>query len=304
MSDLNSMLDSWDELDGVEFEDEEVGFSGGSNRIEGHGVFDVKITMCKLIVQPKKKTQYIEIDFETKEGKAHREQFMIKGSNGLPYYVYQGKKRPHFGLSKVKSLITVLGLYKDETNKMKALFSNTKQAEVEFQEYGKDVKQDYTVFPDVIGSKVKIAVKSKKVNQRSQYDSSDAYMKSCLSATKSFAKANPKKKFAAKAAKVEEGEYAEVYRYFTETEVAHFATADGLLQSEIELGEGGLLDKFLSMNEDGSIYDARTLFVENLSDSERKKLSIDEYGKIEANDSDEEFEDEPEIEDDSSDDTW
>ena len=175
---LDTMLDGWDDIQDVEDEEETVGFEG-SNRIEGHQSVVVAIKMAKIIKIAKSKVLFLEIDFESKDGKEHRERFMLKGKDGKPFYMYQKKKRAHFGVSKIKSLLAVLGLYTDEANKMKALFSNTEEAEVEFTEYGKDVKQDYTIFPDLIGKKVMIAVKSKKVNSRTGFEDDDAYLVQC-----------------------------------------------------------------------------------------------------------------------------
>jgi len=274
---LDEMLDQWDDVDeGVEEDVETVGYD--SNRIEGYGVADVKVTMAKLINVSKKKVQFIELDFQTKDGKELRERFMIRGSDGKTFYVYKGKKKQHFGVSKIKSLINVAGLYKGEANKMKELFSNTETAEVEFKEYGKDVKQDYTVFTDLIGVKVKIAVKSKKENSQTGNDDDDKYILSCTNATEQFKKDNPKKKSAQKFKA--DDKYVNVYKWFTVTEVAHFISADGLLASEIESGEGVLMEKYIGMNNEGEVFDVRTLIVENLSEGERKKLGIDEFGKI------------------------
>jgi len=190
---LDAMLDGWDDIEDIEEEDEQVGYDD-SNRIEGYQVADVKITMAKVIKVAKKKVQFIELDFATKDGKEHRERFMIRGSDGKTFYVHMKKKKQHFGVSKIKSLMKVLGLYKDEANLMKALFSHTDEAEVEFNEYGKDVKQDYTTFPDLIGQKCKIAVRSKRENARKKNDSDDSYIKACIKGTEAFKKKHPKKK--------------------------------------------------------------------------------------------------------------
>ena len=299
---MDDMLDQWDDVDeGVEEDEETVGFDG-NNRIEGYGVVDVKVTMMKLINIPKSKVQFIEIDFESKDGKELREKFMIRGKDGKTFFVFKGKKKQHFGVSKIKSLIKVAGLYTDEDNLMKALFSNTEEAEVEFSEYGKDVKQDYITFPDVIGCKVKIAVKSKKENSQTSNDDDDKYVQSCVKATEAFKKANPKKK---SAQKFKSGDkYINVYKWFTVTEVAHFISKDGLLASELGKDEGTLMDKFLSMNDAGEVFDVRTLIVEDLSEGERKKLGIDEHGKVLSTDEEGGEEPEEESEEEEEEDDW
>ena len=285
---LKAMTEGFDEE--VEEFEETVGF-GESSYIVGYQAADVKVSMAKLITIPKSKVQFIELDFETKDGKTLREKYMLKGKTGTTFFMSQGKKRPHFGLSKIKSLINVLGLYGDNANKMKALFSNTEVADVTYTEYGKEKTEEFVTFTDLIGSKCKILVKSKKVNQNSANDEDDAYMVQCVKDVKAFAKEHPKKKAAQKWKGDED--YFPVYRWFTETAVDHFCTTDGLLQSEMESGEGKLLDKWLGMSDEGQIYDTRVLIVDDLSEGQREKLGIDQYGKIVETESSEESYDEP-----------
>ncbi len=304
---LDELMGGFDEMDDVEDEQETVGFE--SDYIVGYGGFDVRIQMAKLVLQRNNKNkitgkvQWIEIDFETKDGKKMREKYMIKGKDGKPFFMRKGKKSAHFGVSKIKSLITVAGLYDGESNKMKALFSNTEEAEVEYNEYGKDKKEDFVVFPDLIGAKVKILVGSKKENATTATDDDDAYIQFCIAQTEAFKKANPKRKFAAKFKK--DDEYVNVFKWYTVTEVKHFATLGGLLQSEMVSGEGSLAEKYLGMQEEGHIFDMRTLVVEDMSEGERNKWNLNEYGKVVEADSDEgeETYEEPEEESDG-DDEW
>jgi len=299
---LKDMMDGFD-INDIEEEEETVGF-GESSYIVGYQAVDVKITMAKLITIKDSKVQFIELDFESKDGKQLREKYMLKGKTGATFFMQGGKKRAHFGLSKIKSLINVLGLYSNESNKMKELFSNVEVKDVTYSEYGEEKTEEFITFTDLIGSKVKILVKSKKINQNSANDNTNDYMVQCVKDVKSFAKQHPKKKSAQKW-KGDEN-YFPVYRWFTETNVDHFCTIDGLLQSEMESGEGKLMDKWLSMSEEGQIFDTRVLIVEDLSEAKRKKLSIDEYGKIIETDT--EYEDEPEVEptseEEDDDDSW
>ncbi len=299
---LDAMLDGWDDIEDIEEEEETVGYDD-STRIEGYGVADVKLDMVKLINIPKKKVQFIEIDFTSKEGKEHRERFMIRGSDGKTFYVHQKKKKQHFGVSKIKSLIKVLGLYTGETNLMKELFSNTEDAKVEFTEYGKEVKGTYTTFPDLIGKKCKIAVRSKRENSRKANDEDDKYIQSCIKATEAFKKKHPKKKSIQKIKPTDD--YVNVYQSFVNTEVAHFISTDGLLSSELGEEDGMLMDKFIAQKEAGEIFDMRTLVVEDLSEGERKKLGIDEYGKPVTDDEDESYDEgEDDAEEEEEEDDW
>lgn len=304
---LDALMGGFDDMDDVEDEEETVGFN--SDYIVGYGGFDVRVNMAKLILQADKKgkitgkVQWIEIDFETKDGKTMREKFMIKGKDGKPFFMNKGKKRPHFGVSKIKSLIAVAGLYADKANKMKELFSNTEEAEVEYNEYGKDIKADFVTFPDLIGAKVKILIASKKENAQTGTDEDDDYLNMCIAETEAFKKANPKRKFAAKFKK--DDAYVNIFKWFTVTEVKHFCTINGLLQSEMDSDEGVLMDKYLAMQEEGTIFDMRTLVVEDLSEGEREKWNLDEYGKQTIpEDGEEGASEEPEEEAEEEDDNW
>jgi len=80
-----------------------------------------------------------------------------------------------------------------------------------------------------------------------------------------------------------------VYQSFVNTEVAHFISTDGLLASELGEEEGMLMEKFIGLKEEGEVFDMRTLVVEDLSEGERKKLNIDEFGKPVVDDEDESY---------------
>jgi len=293
-------------------EEEETVFSGGSESpfIVGYGAYDTKITMAKLVKVPKKKVQFIEVDFIDQNNKTHTESFMIKGSDGNSFFIgkqthNKGKKVQHFGVNKIKSLVKVAGLYpKEPSNKLMAnLFANTEDADVTYKKFGKEKTEEFTIFPDLIGKKVKICLTSKKENAQTAADGEDQkYIKACIKATEAYKKANPKKKSLSKF-KADDS-YVNVYKWFTNSSVSHFCTIDGLFASEMDSGEGTMLQDFLDANEKGLIFDGRTLIPEELTESERSKLNINEYGKqieVEANDS---YEEPTESEDEATDDEW
>jgi hypothetical protein len=257
--------------------------------------------MAKRIAFDKSKVEFIELDFIDKDGKTHREKFMLRGKDGKTFFVRNKKKTQHFGINKIKSLIKVVGLYKDTEHKklMGKLFSEAEVADVTYEEFGKEKTEEFLTFPDLIGKKVKICITSKKENSQmnvEQDDESDQkYVEQCIRDTKKFVKANPKKKSLKKFA--EDADYVNVYRWFTNSSVAHFCSLDGLFASELEDGEGKLLDKFLKANEVGEIFDGRTLKPEDLSERELKKLGINEYGKrIDPEDEDDDYDDDEELE--------
>lgn len=268
-------------------EEEETVFSGGSESpyLVGYGAYDTKITMAKLVKVPKKKVQFIEVDFIDKNGKTHTEEFMIKGKDGNSFFIggqphNKGKKVQHFGVNKIKSLIKVAGLYADEpSNKLMAnLFSNTEDADVTFKKFGKEKTEEFTIFPDLIGKKVKLCLTSKKENAQTASDGEDQkYIKACIKATEAYKKANPKKKSLAKFKP--DAEYVNVYKWFTNSSVSHFCTTDGLFASELEANEGTMLQDFIDANEEGLIFEGRTLIPEDLTEAERTKLGINEWGK-------------------------
>jgi len=158
-------------------------------------------------------------------------------------------------------------------------------------------------FADLIGKKVKICLTSRKENAQTAADGEDQkYIKACIKATEAYKKANPKKKSLSKF-KADDN-YVNVYKWFTNSSVSHFCTIDGLFASEMDSGEGTMLQDFLDANEKGLIFDGRTLIPEELTESERSKLNINEYGKqleAEANDS---YEEPTESEDEATDDEW
>lgn len=313
------LSDAWlnEEDDDIEEDAEEVYGGNDSNQIQGYGVVTAKIAMAKRITIKKSKVEFIEIDFITKDGKEHRERFMMRGKDGKPFYTYQKRKKQHFGVSKIKSLIKVLGLYSSESNLMAALYSNTEEAEVEFQEYGKDVKADYTVFTDLIDKKVKLCISSKKENSQtgSEQDDEDEqkYVNQCIKDTEKYKRANPKKKSLKKFGK--DDEYVNVYRWYTVSEIKHFCSVKNEFASEVgdEDEAGTMLQQFIDANEDGTIFEGRTLIADEMSERELKKLGISEFGKRvepeEDNDDgyddeeDDEPEDEPEQEEESEEET-
>jgi len=289
---LDGLLENWAEEE-VELEEEQVGFANSSDRIEGHQVAEVKVTMVKL-VPTKGKTVWVEFDFESKDGKTLRERQVLVGSKGASTYVRGGKKVNQTGVSKLMSLAIISGKFENSKTLLKDIKATTEKMEVKFSEYGKDIVADYIVFPTLIGSKVKIAVSSTKVNGRGQLG--DAYVDACHKATKAFSKANPKKRFAEKVAKCSGDDYVDVYKNFVESEVKHFITPSGQLRSEMGTDSTELMQKFIDSKDEGYVYDKRTLFVEKLSEAELKKLSIDKYGKFVEPEDDDGVEPEPEVE--------
>ena len=296
------LSDAWlnDSDDEIE-EDEETIFGGNdSNQIQGYGVVTAKITMAKRITIKNSKVEFIEIDFATKDGKEHRERFMMRGKDGKPFYTYQKRKKQHFGVSKIKSLIKVLGLYAEEKNLMAALYSNTEEAEVTFEEYGKEITAEYTVFTDLIDAKVKLCISSKKENSQTAAEQDDEdeqkYVNQCIKDTEKYKIANPKKKSLKKFKK--DDDYVNVYRWFTVSEIKHFCSMDGKFASELDDDEGSMLQQFIDANDEGEIFEGRTLIADDLSERALKKLGINEFGKrVEEDEEDDgydEEEDEPE----------
>lgn len=285
VEEATGLSDAWlnDEEDDIEEDAEEVYGGNNSNQIQGYGAHTAKIAMAKRITIPKSKVEFIEIDFITKDGKEHRERFMMRGKDGKPFYTYQKRKKQHFGVSKIKSLVKVLGLYEGEKNLMAALYSNTEEAEVEFSEYGKDVKGDYTVFTDLIDKKVKLCISSKKENSQTSSENDDEdeqkYIDQCIKDTEKYKKANPKKKSLNKFKK--DDDYVNVYRWFTVSEVKHFCSMNDEFASEVgdEDAAGTMLKQFIDANEEGTIFEGRTLIADEMSERELKKLGITEFGK-------------------------
>ena len=280
MSTDTGLSSAWLDDEDVE-EEEETVFTGESNFIQGYGVQTVKITMAKRLINDKTKTEFIELDFINKEGKTLREKYMVRGRDGNPYFIVKGTKKQHFGVSKIKGLIRVLGLYPDAKNLMKELYTNVEDIELTYEEYGKEVTETFTVFNDLINKKVKICVTSKKENSQMASEQDDPadqkYVNQCIKDTDAYKKAHPKKKSLKKFDK--DDDYVNVYRWFTVTSVSHFCSLKGLFGSEMKLDEGVLLDKFINANDDGEIFEGRTLIVEDLSDAAQTRLGIDEYGK-------------------------
>jgi len=299
MAENKGLSDAWlNEDEDIEEETESVYSGGESNFIQGYGAGSVKITMAKKINFKGKKTEFIELDFINKDGKTLREKFMVRGKDGKSFFTKDKRKRQHFGVSKIKSLIKVLGLYAEESNLMAALYSNTEEADVTWEEYGKEKTEEFTIFTDLIDTKVKLCITSKKENTQMASDQDDEddqkYVNQCIKDTEAYKKANPKKKSLKKFAK--DDEYVNVYRYFVVSTVAHFCSTEGLFGSEVEDGEGGLLDKFLAQNDEGEIFEARTLIADDLKESQLKKLGINEYGKqVEADEDEYDDVDEEEV---------
>ncbi len=298
-------LDS--ENNDVEEENEEVYGGNDSNFIVGYGVRTAKITMAKRIVIKNSKVEFIELDFVDKEGKTHRERFMMKGKDGKPFYTYQKRKKQHFGVSKIKSLIKVLGLYSDEKNLMAALYSNTEEAEVTFEEYGKEITAEYTVFTDLLDKKVQLCISSKKENSQTSCDQDDedeqSYVNQCIKDTEKYKIANPKKKSLKKFGK--DDAYVNIYRWFTISEIKHFCSVDGRFASEMGDDEGVMLQQFIDANEEGTIFEGRSLICDDMSERQLKKLGINEFGKrVEESDDDDGYdsEEDDDIEDDDAED--
>ena len=293
MAENKGLSSQWLDEDEDIIEDEETVFTGGSESpfIQGYGAKDVKISMAKRIVFDGSKVEFIELDFIDRDGKTLREKFMVRGKDGKPFYVDKKTKakKQHFGVNKIKSLIKVLGLYSGESNLMKELYSNTETADVTWEEYGKEKTEEFVVFNDLIGAKAKICITSKKENtqmSKDQDDDSDQkYVNQCIKDTEAYKKAHPKKKSLNRFKK--DDDYVNVYRWFTVSTVSHFCSTEGLFGSEIEDGKGELLQKFLDANEDGEIFEGRTLVAEDLTEKQREKLGINEYGKqVEADEDD------------------
>ncbi len=301
MAENKGLSDAWLNEDEDVEEDVESVYSSGSESpfIQGYGATDTKIVMAKKINFKGKKTEFIEIDFINKEGKTHREKFMVRGKDGKSFFTKDKRKRQHFGVSKIKSLLKVVGLYAEESNLMAALYSNTEEADVTWEEYGKEKTEEFTIFTDLIDKKVKLCITSKKENTQMNCDQDDEddqkYVNQCIKDTEAYKKAHPKKKSLKKFTK--DDEYVNVYRYFVVSTVAHFCSTEGLFGSEIEDGQGSLLDKFLEQNDEGEVFEGRTLVADELKESQLKKLGINIYGKQVEEDEDEYDDVEEEIED-------
>ena len=310
VEEATGLSDAWlnDEDDDVE-EDAESVYGGGGNSmfIEGYGAQDVKITMAKHLTFPKSKVEFIQLDFINKEEQTLSEKYMLRGKDGKTFYKRGNKKANHFGIPKIKSLLKILGLYQDENNVMAALFGDTEEAEITFTEYGAEKTEDATVFKGLLGKKVKVCVSSKKVNSQVAADREEGeeYIKSCIKDTETFKKAHPKKKSAQKFKK--DDAYVNVYKWYVESEVKHFCSLEGKFAAELD-GEGVMLQQYLDANDDGAVFDMRTLIVEELSDAKKEKYSINDYGKEVDSDSSDDGYDEPEEEaseeSDSDDSDW
>jgi len=295
-------------------EEEETVYTGGSESpyMTGYGVYDVKITMAKLVKVPKKKVQFIEVDFIDKDGKTHTEEFMVKGKDGKSFFIgnkphNKGKKVQHFGVNKIKSLIKTAGLFPDAVSKklMASLFESAEEAEVTYTKFGKEKTEDFLTFPDLIDKKVKLCLTSKKENATTSVEQDDKdeqkYIDTCVKDTKAYIKANPKKKSLGKFITEKALEYPNVHKWFTNSHIAHFCSIDGLFAAEE--GEGKKLQEFIDANEEGLVFEGRTLIPEDLSEKERAKLGINEYGKRVEPDEDNDYED-PIEEEEEEDEDW
>ena len=290
-------------------EDEETVFGGNSESpyIQGYSAQDVKITMAKRITFPKSKVEFIELDFVNKDGKTLAEKFMVRGKDGKPFYIDKRTKakKQHFGVSKIKALIKVVGLYTPEDNLMKELYSNTEEADVTWTEYGKEKTEEFTVFNDLLNKKVKICITSKNENSQTSSEQDDAdeqkYVNQCIKDTEAYKKANPKKKSLKKFGK--DDDYVNVYKAFVVTTVSHFCSVDGCFASEIG-GEGTMLQDFLDANDDGLIFEARTLIPDTLTESQLKRLGINQWGKRVEAESDDGYEEPTEDEEEVDDGEW
>ena len=308
-----TMSSAWlDDEDDIVEVDETVFGGSESNFIEGYGVHTVKITMAKRITFPSSKVEFIEIDFMDKESKTHREKFMVRGRDGKSFFMKGKVKTQHFGVNKIKSLLKVANVFPDVEPKklMASLYGNTEEAEVTWTEYGNEKTEEFLVFLSLIDVKVKVCLTSKKENTQKAQEQDDKkdkkYVEACMKATKAYVKANPKKK-SLKKFDDDEAAYVNVYRWFVVSSVTHFCSLNGLFASEIESGEGKLMDKFIAGNDEGIIFDGRTLIPEDLDEAKLARLGINEYGKQvepEDSDDDEAFEEPEADEDDSEDEEW
>ncbi len=291
-----------DEEDDIVETEETVHSGSESPYIQGYGAYDVKITMAKVITFPKKKVEFIELDFVNKEGKTLTEKFMVRGSDGKTFFVKNKVKTQHFGINKIKSLLKVANVYPDVEPKklMAALYGNTEEADVTYTAFGKEKTEEFTVFNDLIDVKVKICVSSKKENSQTSREQDDKdeqkYVDACIKNTKAYIKANPKKK-SIKKFDDDEADYVNTYRWFTISSVSHFCSIDGLFSSELESKEEVFLKKFLESKEEGTIYEGRTLICDDMTEKELARLGINEYGKrVEPEESEDDGYDEPEVE--------
>ena len=92
MSEKNLSAD-WLMDDEVEVEEETVFGSGfKSDRIEGYGVVDAKITMAYKVKSGSSKAEAIKISFINKDEQTHTETIWVRGRDGKPYSTKNGKK--------------------------------------------------------------------------------------------------------------------------------------------------------------------------------------------------------------------
>jgi len=269
-----------------------------SSYIVGYGSTVVKIKGARLETYEGSKVTNLVLDFESKDGKTLTEKFMMTGAKGQ---IKTGQGRIFGSLNQIMSLINVLGLYEGE-KKGKALYAHGEVAEVTYTNYGAEKTEEAIIFPDLIGKVVTLAHSSKKINLDMKNEG-DAYAKFCIAEAKKFVKAKPKaaasKKFDEKA------NYIPSFRWVTETSVKHFCDAKGFMQSELGNEEPEKLTAFLEKNDKGLIFDSRMLKVEELSDSQRKKYHLNEYGKVEEpEDGADEPDVEPEPESEDEDEDW
>ncbi len=300
VEDATELSNAWlDDEDDDIVEDAETVYDGNdSNYIQGYSVQTVKVTMAKRITFDKSKVEFIELDFINKDGKTLREKFMVRGKDGKTFYMKDKIKKQHFGVNKIKSLLKVTDTFDGVPAKklMASLYGNAEMADVKYEEFGKEKEEEFLTFPDLIGKKVKVCVTSKKENSQLNAEQDDAddqkYVKQCIKDTKKYIIAN-KKKRSLKKFDNDEG-YVNVYRYFVVTTVSHFCSLDGMFASEIGVDEEPeLMDKFIDANDADVVFEGRTLICDDMSESQLKKLGINEYGKrVEADeDEDDDYED-------------
>ena len=301
-----NLSESWlmdDEVDEIE----ETVFGSGfkSDRIEGYGVVDAKITMAYKVKSGSSKAEAIKISFINKDEQTHTETIWVRGRDGKPYSVKNGKKIQSFGVNKIKSLLKVTGLFTDSKNVMASLYGDVETSDVTETNYGKEETNEQEVFNSLVGLKVKLCVSSKKVNATTsaEQDDSDeqAYVNQCIKDTKKFVIANPKKKSLKKFVDSKQSkEYPNVYKWFTETSIQHFCSLDGKFAGEMDKKDGTMLQDFIDANEEGFISDGRTLIAEELSDRELAKLGINKFGKRVEPEDDDGYDSEEEIEEDEA----
>ncbi len=309
---MSELSNNWLDDNECEVEEEEVfGGSFKSDRIEGYGVVEAKVTMAYKVKSGSSSAEAIKISFMNKDEQTHTETIWFRGKDGKPYTVKGGKKVQTFGVNKIKSLIKVAGLFQDSNNLMASLYGDVETADVTETNYGKESTEEQEIFSSLIGAKINLCVSSKKVNATTSATQDDPdeqkYVSQCIKDTKKFIIANPKKKSLKKFAESKQSkEYPNVYKYFVETSIQHFVSLDGKFADELDKKDGTKMQDFIDANKAGFISDGRTLQPELLTEAQLKRLGINKFGKrveVSADDGYEEPTEETE-EDEVDEDSW